>query len=189
MLLRESNAEQLQQQQQEHMAALTGSDNRFEGLEAELRMARAQLACLVPELRHAEHDRRLHQIEAQEALKMAGQCARDIIPVRQELVELKSEYKEVCRKMGHLKALKEEEEASYLIAKKGFARMVRKRHMKALDNAVKRHGEELQQQKAKAEVSKADLEMRHQQELDEVAEEKQQQLEEQLIIEDRRRNE
>lgn len=37
---------------------------------------------------------------------------------------------QVSRAMGHLKAVKEENEASYLIARKAYSKLLRKKHMK-----------------------------------------------------------
>ena len=59
-------------------------------------------------------------------------AARELVPLRAEIVQRRQEAVEVSRAVVDMKHAKEEDQASFLIARKAAARLIRKKHLKAL---------------------------------------------------------
>ncbi len=127
----------------DHAVALEAGAAQADELRVECRRLRAQLSSLERELRQTEHETRLKGMESEEAVRAMQSAVRELVPLRQEVAEQRAQMVEWSRAAAELKAAQEEDRASFLIAKKTAARILRNKHMKALDVAVKQHKREL----------------------------------------------
>ena len=126
-----------------HAAALEEAASHNNELRRECSRLHAQQLALEREMRQAEHETRLETMEAEEAVKAMSSAVRELVPLRQEVLEHRAQAIEWSRAAAQLKAAQEEDQASFLIAKKTAARMIRKKHMKALDEMMVKHKQEL----------------------------------------------
>ena len=81
ILLREMHASAIHELTAKHNEELVKCRQPAAEYAAEATVLRTQLACLLPEVRRAEHERRLHQIEAQEArASRRSRLPRSLLP-------------------------------------------------------------------------------------------------------------
>lgn len=132
-----------------HAAALEEVSRRNAELRAEHARACAQQSAMEVELHHAEHEARLQVIECEETRGAMAAAVRELVPLRQEVVEQRSQLLEVSRATAELRAAKEDDQASFMIAKKATARIRRNKQLKTLDVAAKRHAAEMAQAEAR----------------------------------------
>ena len=163
--------------QRAHAKALEEVARRNDALRADNARLGATQATLEVELQRAEHETRMAGIEGEEVRKSMASAVRELVPLRQEVVEQRQQLKEVSRATAALKAAKDEDQASFMIAKKATARILRNKHLKTLDTAVKEHRaslrrveEEHRQEQERAatalEASRDDAEARHKRDLE-----------------------
>ena len=97
------------------------------------------------EVQNAEHEARMKTMESEEVRKSMAAAVRELVPLRKEVIEQRQALKEVDRATAQLKHAKEEDQASYVIAKKATAKILRNKHMKTLDEAVKNHKKDVKE--------------------------------------------
>ena len=116
---------------------------------AELRSENARLVAqqsiYEEEMFRAEHESRLNEMESEEIRNAMMQAVGELVPLRNECMKQEAQLKEVQRAAAQLKHAKDADNASFMIAKKATARILRNKHMKALDQAVAEHKDKIQQ--------------------------------------------
>ena len=133
---------------QMHASVLEQSAANNSRLRTETARLLAEQKIYLAEVQQAEHEARVHLLEGDEVRKAMSQAVRELVPLRQEVIEQRQQLLEVSRATAQLKNAKEEDQASFMIAKKATAKIMRNKHMKALDVAVAQNKEK---QKAREE--------------------------------------
>ena len=95
------------------------------------------------EVHRAEHESHLNWMESDEIRNAMGMAVGELVPLRQEVLVQRDQLTEVTRAAAQLKNAKEADQASFMIAKKATAKILRNKHMKALDSAVKQNRDAL----------------------------------------------
>ena len=142
--------------QEVHAKALEESAAKNDELRRENKRLVTQQTLLEEEVQRAEHMTRLNVIEQEETKNAMFSAVRELVPLRREVVEQRQQLVEVSRATAELQHAKEEDQASFLIAKKATARIIKNKHLKALDKVVVQHKQELQQveEKRQADVER-----------------------------------
>ena len=142
--------------QEVHAKALEESAAKNDELRRENKRLVTQQTLLEEEVQRAEHMTRLNVIEQEETKNAMFSAVRELVPLRREVVEQRQQLVEVGRATAELQHAKEEDQASFLIAKKATARIIKNKHLKALDKVVVQHKQELQQveEKRQADVER-----------------------------------
>ena len=112
-------------------------------LRGEVGLLRAQLGVFEAEVRQVEHESKLNEMMSVEAMDSAATAARELVPLRSEVVEQRQEAVAVARAVEEMKSAKEEDSSSFLLAKACAARIMRMRHQRALSAAEAAHRAEL----------------------------------------------
>jgi chromosome segregation ATPase len=100
-----------------HAAALEVSAARNDTLSRENERLLVQQGLLEEEVQRAEHESTLNSIEMEEVRNAMAAAVQELVPLRQEVVEQRQQLVEVSRAAAQLKNAKEENQASFLIAK------------------------------------------------------------------------
>ena len=120
-----------------HTTVLEKSADNNAQLRQENARLLAQQKVYEEEVTQAEHEVRMQLIEGEEVKKAMAQAVRELVPLRKEVLEQRAQLKEVHRATAQLKHAKEEDQASFMIAKKATARIMRNKHLKTMEVAVK----------------------------------------------------
>jgi hypothetical protein len=81
ILLKKTHASAMHDLKEKHAERVVESCRPNEQLVVEANLLRVQLACLLPEVRYAEHERRLHEIESEEVhAELAWQLPSRSVP-------------------------------------------------------------------------------------------------------------